>query len=34
VSTHISNVKKIDAPAEQKETAPKSTKKSADGDKK
>ncbi len=34
VSTHISNVKKIDAPAEKKEVAPKSKKKSTDGDKK
>ena len=33
VSTHISNVKKIDAPVAKKETAPKS-KKTADGDKK
>jgi large subunit ribosomal protein L24 len=32
VSTHISNVKKIDAPVEKKKTAPKS-KKVADGDK-
>lgn len=35
VSTHISNVKKIDAPVEKKEEAPKpKSKKSADGDKK
>ena len=33
VSTHISNVKKIDAPVEKKKTAPKG-KKTADGDKK